>query len=227
MEVALQGGKGFWRVRSLVSAVTGQVTYTVASLTLDSARSYVMHGAFFTQRTIYSIPISISPEGFEPFILLLVVIIVTVVIVVVILVVVVVAIVEVVIVVAMIGVVVVVGGGVSSILKLSFMIIDTMKILEFKTSKDRYEDNRMSDSIGGLVFLVTKVGESWMSSGGVIDLTDDEDPTDEDGDTGMDDLTGVSVSLGGEISSGGKKSQESNSDNIGGTTVGEAIGACS
>nr|GEV74220.1 reverse transcriptase domain-containing protein [Tanacetum cinerariifolium] len=40
------------------------------------------------------------------------------------------------------------------------------------------------------------------SGGGVIDLTDDEDPTDEDGDTGMDDSTGVSTSLGGEISSG-------------------------
>nr|GFC84467.1 hypothetical protein [Tanacetum cinerariifolium] len=65
------------------------------------------------------------------------------------------------------------------------------------------------------------------SSGGVIDLTDDEEPTDEDGDTGMDDSTGVSASLGGEISSGGKKSQESNSDNTGGITVGEAIRACS
>nr|GEX17976.1 hypothetical protein [Tanacetum cinerariifolium] len=65
-------------------------------------------------------------------------------------------------------------------------VADTMEILEFKTSKDRYGDNRMSDSIGG-----------------------------------------VSVSLGGEISLGGKKSQESNSDNTGGTTVGEAIRACS
>nr|GEW66618.1 retrovirus-related Pol polyprotein from transposon TNT 1-94 [Tanacetum cinerariifolium] len=36
-----------------------------------------------------------------------------------------------------------------------------------------------------------------------------------------------SPSLGGEISSGGKKSQELNSDNTGGTRVGEAIGACS
>nr|GEU67042.1 hypothetical protein [Tanacetum cinerariifolium] len=50
---------------------------------------------------------------------------------------------------------------------------------------------------------------------------------DEGGDTGMDDSTGVSVSLAGEISSGGKKSRESNSDNTGGTLVGEAIGACS
>nr|GEV90096.1 hypothetical protein [Tanacetum cinerariifolium] len=104
---------------------------------------------------------------------------------------------------------------------------DTMEILEFKISKDRYEDNRMSNSIGGLVFLVTKVGENQMSSGGVIDLTGDEDPTDEDGDTGMDDSTGVSTYLGGEISSRGKKYRESNSDNTGGTTVGEAIGACS
>nr|GEU53101.1 retrovirus-related Pol polyprotein from transposon TNT 1-94 [Tanacetum cinerariifolium] len=61
-----------------------------------------------------------------------------------------------------------------------------------------YEDNRMSDSIGGLVFLVIKVGENQMSGGGVIDLTGDEDPTDEDGDTKMDDSTGVSTSLGGK-----------------------------
>nr|GEX93581.1 hypothetical protein [Tanacetum cinerariifolium] len=99
--------------------------------------------------------------------------------------------------------------------------------LEFKTSKNRYGDNRMRDSIGGLVFLVTKVRENRMSSGDVIDLTGDEDPTDEDGDTRMDDLIGVSASLGGEISSRGKKSRESNSDNTGGTTVSEEIGACS
>nr|GEW90740.1 hypothetical protein [Tanacetum cinerariifolium] len=243
---------------SFIYVVTGQKTYPVASLTLDSARSYVMQGASFIQGMISNTPIggSISPEGFVPSILLLVVIIVTVVIVVVILVVVVVAIVKVVIVVAIVRVVVVVVGGVvSSILKLSFMIIgflrrivfyyllhqslgygnsffqvqmirlafsipigwaytfhqdkalsvkDTIEILEFKTSKDRYGDNRMSDSIGGLVFLVTKVGENRMSSGGVIDLTSDEDPTDEDGDTRMDDSIGVSASL-----------------------VGEAIGACS
>nr|GEZ02464.1 hypothetical protein [Tanacetum cinerariifolium] len=91
------------------------MTYHVASLTLDSARSYVMQGASFTQGMISSKPIngSISPEGFMPSILLLVVIIVTVVIVVVILVVVVVAIVRVVIVVVITRVVVVVGGGVS------------------------------------------------------------------------------------------------------------------
>ncbi|GJZ65314.1 hypothetical protein Tco_0622010, partial [Tanacetum coccineum] len=93
---------------------------------------------------------------------------------------------------------------------------DTTEILEFKTSKDRYGDNR--------------------SGGGVVDLTGDEHPTDEDGDIGMGDSIGVSVSLGGGISSGGKKSQESNigdSDNTrdggkiaGGKSerVGEAIG---
>nr|GEU40035.1 hypothetical protein [Tanacetum cinerariifolium] len=66
-----------------------------------------------------------------------------------------------------------------------------------------------------------------LSGGGVIDLTDDEDPTDEDGYTEMDYSTGVSASLGGEISSGGRKSWESNSDNTGDIIVGEAIGACS
>ncbi|GJU02664.1 hypothetical protein Tco_1113002 [Tanacetum coccineum] len=108
--------------------VLGQMTYLVASLTLDSARSYVMHGASFTQGMISSIPIggSISPEGFLPSILLL---------------------------------------------------VDTTEILEFKTSRDRYGDNGVSDPIGGLVFKV--------------DLTGDEDPIDEDGDIGMGDSIGV------------------------------------
>nr|GEZ05907.1 hypothetical protein [Tanacetum cinerariifolium] len=77
---------------SFIFAVPGQMTYPVASLTLDNARSYVMQGAPFTQGTISSIPIggNISLEGFLLPILLLVVIIVTVVIVAVILVVVVV-----------------------------------------------------------------------------------------------------------------------------------------
>ncbi|GKE85096.1 hypothetical protein Tco_1558838, partial [Tanacetum coccineum] len=49
---------------SFVSAVLGQMTYLVASFTPESARSYVMQGASFTQGTISSIPIvgSISPE---------------------------------------------------------------------------------------------------------------------------------------------------------------------
>ncbi|GJY26821.1 hypothetical protein Tco_0401547 [Tanacetum coccineum] len=51
---------------SFVSIVPGQMTYSVASLTLDSAGSYVMQSAAFTEGTIPSIPIggSISPEGF-------------------------------------------------------------------------------------------------------------------------------------------------------------------
>ncbi|GKA03553.1 hypothetical protein Tco_0676334, partial [Tanacetum coccineum] len=190
-------------------------------------------GASYTQRKVYMVPFvfsipfilswggSVSSDSFLPSILLVVVIIITVVIVVVILIVVIVVIVGVVIVFAIIGVVVV-GGSVSSILKLSFVIIgwayafhqdkassvrvpvenDITKILEFKTSKDRYRDNGVSDPIGGLVFLSTKFG------GGIIDLTGDEDLTDEDKDTGMGDSIGVLVSLGGEISSGGKKYQE-------------------
>ncbi|GKB11588.1 hypothetical protein Tco_0845511 [Tanacetum coccineum] len=69
-----------------VFAVPSQMTYLVASLTLDSARSFVMQGAFLTQGKASSIPTifswgdSISPEGFLSSILLLVVIIVTVVI---------------------------------------------------------------------------------------------------------------------------------------------------
>ncbi|GKC81513.1 hypothetical protein Tco_1137230, partial [Tanacetum coccineum] len=92
---------------SFVFAVPGQMTYFVASPTLDSAWSYVMQGAPFTQGTISSIPIggSIKPEGFLPSILLLVVIMVTVVVVIVIL-------------------IVVVVDDVSLILKISFEIID-------------------------------------------------------------------------------------------------------
>ncbi|GKB99722.1 hypothetical protein Tco_0985859, partial [Tanacetum coccineum] len=117
---------------SLVSTVLGQMTYPVASLTPDSARSYVMQGAPFTQGTIPSIPIggSISPEGFLSSILLLVVIIVTVLIIAVILVVVVIMIVGVVIVVVFIGIVVVVGG-VSSIFKHSFVIIGVLRRIVF------------------------------------------------------------------------------------------------
>ncbi|GJU81887.1 hypothetical protein Tco_1284252 [Tanacetum coccineum] len=75
---------------------------------------------------------------------------------------------------------------------------DSTKILEFKTSKDRYKDN------------------------GMIDLTIDEDPTDEDKDIG------VSVSSGDEIFSEGKESRESNigdSNNTrdGGKTADRAI----
>ncbi|GJR89244.1 hypothetical protein Tco_0213255 [Tanacetum coccineum] len=93
------------------SKVLGLVTYLVASLTHDNARTCVMHIAFLTQRKVSSIPIvlswgsSISPDSFLPSILLLVVIIVAVVIVVV-----------------TVVLVVVVSEG-SSIIKLSFVII--------------------------------------------------------------------------------------------------------
>ncbi|GJR26410.1 hypothetical protein Tco_1102642 [Tanacetum coccineum] len=71
-----------------VSAVPGLVTYLVASLTLDSARSCVMQGAFLTQGKASSIPTifswgdNISLDSFLPSIMLLLVIIVAVVIVV-------------------------------------------------------------------------------------------------------------------------------------------------
>nr|GEV03968.1 hypothetical protein [Tanacetum cinerariifolium] len=103
---------------SSVFAILGQMTYLVASLTLDSANSCVMQGASCTQKKIsmvlFSTPFvfswggSISSDSFLPSILPLVVIIVTVVIVVVILIVVVVAIVGVVIIVVIIES----GGGV-------------------------------------------------------------------------------------------------------------------
>ncbi|GJV83018.1 hypothetical protein Tco_1522916 [Tanacetum coccineum] len=99
-------------------------------------RSLRCLGASCTQRKVSMVPFvlswggSISSDSFLPSILLLVVIIITVVIVVVILIVVVVVIVGVVIVVAIIGVVVVVGG-VSSILKLSFVIIGFLRRIVF------------------------------------------------------------------------------------------------
>ncbi|GJU19101.1 reverse transcriptase domain-containing protein [Tanacetum coccineum] len=107
---------------SFVSAVLGQMTYPVSSLTLDSVRSYVMQGTPFTQGMISSISIggSINPEGFLPSTLLMV-IMVTVVIV---------AVILVVVIVVIFGVVVVVGG-VSSIIELSFMIIGFLHIIMF------------------------------------------------------------------------------------------------
>nr|GEV21312.1 hypothetical protein [Tanacetum cinerariifolium] len=102
----------------------GQMTYLVASLTLDSANSCVMQGASCTQRKVsmvlFNTPFvlswggSISYDSLLPSILLLVVIIVMVLIVLVSLIVVIVAIA---------GVVIVVVDGVSFILKLSFVII--------------------------------------------------------------------------------------------------------
>ncbi|GJZ84608.1 hypothetical protein Tco_0649947 [Tanacetum coccineum] len=88
--------KNFWS--------TYTILLQVDNLTVQG--SYVMPGAPFTQRVIYSIPIggSISPEGFLLLVLLVVVIIVTVVIVIVVL-------------------IVVVVDDVSLILKLSFVII--------------------------------------------------------------------------------------------------------
>ncbi|GJZ11409.1 hypothetical protein Tco_0546168, partial [Tanacetum coccineum] len=56
-----------------VSAVLGQMAHLVASITLNSARSYVIQSAFLTQRTVSSIPIifswsdSIRPERFPVF----------------------------------------------------------------------------------------------------------------------------------------------------------------
>nr|GEV48144.1 hypothetical protein [Tanacetum cinerariifolium] len=168
-------------------------------------------GASFTQGIVSSIPIggSISPKCFLLPILLLVVIIVTVVIVTVILIVIVVVTVILVVigvvkvVIAIIGVVVVVGD-VSSILKLSFVIIGFFRRIVFYYL--------LHQSLG--------YGNSFFQ----VDLIGDEDPTDEDGDTE------VSVSLG-EISPEGKKSWESNIGDCDNTRdgvkiVGRVIGSC-
>nr|GEX28598.1 retrotransposon protein, putative, unclassified [Tanacetum cinerariifolium] len=139
----------------------------------------------------------ISPEGFLLPILLLVVIIVTIVIVTVILIVIVVVtvilvvIVVVKVVIVIIEVVVVVGD-VSSILKLSFVIIGFLRRIVF------YYLLHQSLGYGNSFFQGTGSSPS-----GRVDLIGDEDPTDEDGDIK------VLVSLG-EISSKGNKSSESN-----------------
>ncbi|GJX94262.1 hypothetical protein Tco_0348848 [Tanacetum coccineum] len=162
--------------------VPGQMTHFVASLTLDDSKSCVMQGVSCTQRKVSMVPFvfsilfllswggSISFDSFLPSILLLVVIIVMVVIVVVILIVVVVAIIGVVIVVAIIGVVVVVGG-VSSILKLSFMISGSLEtgslpsvhvdLTGDEDPTDEEGDTRMGDSTGVSVSLGGEI-----SSGG-------------------------------------------------------------
>ncbi|GKB71832.1 hypothetical protein Tco_0933244 [Tanacetum coccineum] len=99
----------------LVYAVPGQMTHLVASLTLDSTRSCVMHGAFLTKGKASSIPTifswgdSISPDGFLPSIMLLLLVII----------------VAVAIVVTVILVVVVVGEG-SSIIKILFVTIGSL-----------------------------------------------------------------------------------------------------
>nr|GEU84049.1 hypothetical protein [Tanacetum cinerariifolium] len=100
------------------------MTYLIESLTLDSANPSVLQGASCTQRKVSVVSFgSISSDSFLTSIMMLVVIMVTVfvVVVTVILVIVVIAIIGVVIVVMIIGIVVV--GGVSSILKLLFLII--------------------------------------------------------------------------------------------------------
>ncbi|GKD22969.1 hypothetical protein Tco_1224672 [Tanacetum coccineum] len=67
-----------------IFAVPGKMTHLVASLTIDSAKSYVIQGAFLTQGKASSMPIvfswgdNISPDGFLPSIMLLLVIIVAV-----------------------------------------------------------------------------------------------------------------------------------------------------
>nr|GEU87874.1 reverse transcriptase domain-containing protein [Tanacetum cinerariifolium] len=149
----------------------------------------------------------ISPEGFLLPILLVVVIIVTVVIVAVILIVIVVVIVGGVIVVAIIRVVVVIDG-VSSILKLSFVIIVTFPSMLLGDLVGLPYPNRLGICIPP-------------RQGIIVDLIGDEDPTDEDGDTE------VSVSLG-EISLEGKKYWEldigdSDKTGDGGKTAGRAI----
>nr|GEV04375.1 retrovirus-related Pol polyprotein from transposon TNT 1-94 [Tanacetum cinerariifolium] len=237
---------------SFASAVPSQMTHLVASLTLDSAKSCVMHGVSCTQRRvsmvpfIYSIPFvlswggSISLDSFLPFILLLVVIVVTVVIVAVILIFVVVAIVGVVIVVAIIGVVivvmiigvvvVVVVCGIPCIIKLLFMIIGSFSC---------YRSFTWSGVPIGIVSIFHGSSLCFQSCGNTIS---NQLPNgglshgyngkfwNRYGDNGMSDSIKGLVFLGTKVPRElvyFPVVVESNSDNTGGITVGEAIGACS
>ncbi|GJU91292.1 hypothetical protein Tco_1303715 [Tanacetum coccineum] len=179
----------------------GQMTHLVASLTLDSARSCVMQGAFLTQGKASSIPIvfswgdSISPDGFLPFILLLFVIIVAVA-----------------IVVTVILVVVVSEGWANEFHQdkassvrvpvVNFTLQSSVQLLQGNTDSVRL--NQQMRPTTPFIPLKLKVSNSakidsskGYSGGGVVDLTGDEDPTDEDGDDGMGDPIGGYVSLDG------------------------------
>nr|GEY01244.1 hypothetical protein [Tanacetum cinerariifolium] len=145
------------------------MTYPVTILTLDSARSYVMQGASFTQGIVSSIPIggSLSHGGFLPSILLLVVVMVAVVIVVVTVILVVIVVVKVVIVVAVIGVVVVVDG-VSFILKLSFVII-----VDLIGDEDPTDEDGDTEVLVSLGVISSEGKKSWESDIGDCDNTGD------------------------------------------------------
>nr|GEZ45252.1 60S ribosomal protein L34 [Tanacetum cinerariifolium] len=142
---------------------------------------------------------SISSDSFLPSILLLVVIIVTVVIVVVILIVVVLAIA---------GVVIFVVDGVSSIFKLSFMIIGVSLCLVFLlglsifamvtacASKAAAIPSKTLDDKLGYPFMIISRDEHLTHS---VPQELVYFPIVVDGDTGIDDSTRVSTSLGGEI----------------------------
>nr|GEV65318.1 reverse transcriptase domain-containing protein [Tanacetum cinerariifolium] len=157
---------------SFVFKVLGQMTYLVASLTLDSANSCVMQGASCTQRKISMI-------------------------------VVIVAIVRVVIVVVIIGVVV--FSDVSSVLKLSFLIIGDLIGLFYSNRLGVCIPQDKASSVRVPVALDDKLGYPLMI------ISRDEYLT----HSVPRELVYFPVVV------------ESNSDNTGGITVGEAIGACS
>nr|GEY03926.1 hypothetical protein [Tanacetum cinerariifolium] len=186
-------------------------------------------------RSIISM-VSISLEGFLPFILLLVVIIVAVILVVVVIdaivgVVIVVASIGVVVVVMIIGIVIV-DGGVSHIIKLSFVIIGISLGLVFLLGLSAFamavayasrtaatpsviSCRMVSSVIAGVADKEFKTsrdrhGNNGMSDSiGGLDTKSNEDPSDKDGGSGIGDSTRVSVSLG-EISLERNKSWELN-----------------
>ncbi|GJY71636.1 hypothetical protein Tco_0475339 [Tanacetum coccineum] len=156
---------------SFASAVPGQMTHLVASLTLDSANSCVMQGASCTQRKV-SMVLFVLPS-----ILLLVVIVVTVVIVVVI---------PVVVVVAIVGVVVVVVVPLVPVFLLGLLALDIdaacfsrtgllpngrLDLIGDEDSTNKDGDIGVLVSLGGEIFLEGK--ESHESNIGDSDNTRD------------------------------------------------------
>nr|GEU62809.1 ribonuclease H-like domain-containing protein [Tanacetum cinerariifolium] len=113
--------------------------------------------------------------------------------------------------------------GESTSRKFHFAVLGTIATRKYRFSS--FKPTNETNSSFRTIEVERLAAHKLLSGGGVVDLTSDEDPIDEDRDTEVGDSK-VLVSLG-KISSGGRKSQELNSDNIIGITVGEAIGACS
>nr|GEY71528.1 hypothetical protein [Tanacetum cinerariifolium] len=186
---------------------SSQMAHFVASPTLDSANSCVMQGAFCTQRKVSCVHFvfrilfvlcrggSMSPDSFLPSIRLLVVLFLS----------------------------------SSFCLCLGTILLyqEPFKfrpgdLIGFFYSNSPFKPSNETNGSFRTIDVERLATHKLLSGGGVVDLTDDEDPTNEDEDIGMGDSTGVLVSLGGGIS---WESKIGDSDNTrdGGIIVGGEI----